>query len=232
MVYFEFQRMGGTVKSALLFGAVAFALSGCLGSSSSSGGVGGGVGTGGGDRTAGNLQQASQLASRGLVEGVFDGPDGPRIRSLLEDVVDAAVAPAPEASALAGTASYSGDFVMVEVNDDDLSLLGDFAMTVNFDNGSLTGNLGNQVIVDDFGDRNIVTGSATINGTVVGNNMNATLAGTYGAGSDVAQVNGNMSGSFVGTGAETVAGGIAATVTSPGERDVFEGVFSGNRLAP
>lgn len=240
MKYREYTFFNGTAKSALLLGVAAFALSGCLGSSSSGGGSVGGGGslpapTPGsliGDRQAPGLAASSQLASDVLAEGDLDGVDAARITALLTAVEAAGSAVAPEGSALTGTASYTGDFAMQEIGDGDGGLLGDFAMSVSFDDGSLTGSLGNEIIVDDENGRFIATGSASINGSVTNDTMNATLTGVYTAGGESAQIDGRMAGQFVGAGAETVAGGMTAAVSDLGDAVVYEGIFAGSRAAP
>lgn len=242
MKYFDFGAVRGSAMMAVVMGAAAFGLSGCLGSSSSSSG-GSSVGGGGavsaptpgsliGNRQAPDLAQTSQLAGAILATETFDGEDGPRIASLLTDIAAAGSAPTPDTSALAGTASYAGDFIMQEINDGDTSILGDFAMSVDFDNGNLTGTLGSQAIVDDGFDRDVATGTGTINGTVMGNAMTAAFTGAYSGADQGGQIDGRMDGQFVGTGAETVAGGMTAAVRIGGETTVFDGGFAGTRAAP
>ncbi|WP_201156498.1 hypothetical protein [Rhodobaculum claviforme] len=221
----------------VLLGAAAFALSGCLGSSGSGGGGGVSAPAPGsliGDREAPNLQTASELANEYLSEGEFDGTDGERIRSLLTAVAEAGGTKPTDPALLAGTASYAGDFALVIVDDfdDDASLLGDFAMSVNFDSGSLSGTLGREIIVDDGDRRTVAIGSGTINGTVTNNTMAAALTGAYTADGEAAQIDGRMNGQFVGAGGETVAGGMNAAVAVGNETAVFEGIFAGERSAP
>lgn len=249
--------MTGLLKSVVVLGAAGFALAGCMGSSSSGGGgaVGGGgtVASGGtvtsggtvasspsapapgsliGDRQASDLGDAAQLAAMFLQEAPLDGEDAGRIRALLDVVVAAdSVGPRPDAAALAGTASYAGDFAVVN-QADDVGVLGDFAMSVNFDDGSLTGQLGSNPIVDDNTGRAIASGSAAIQGSVMGDTMSASLRGAYSVNGEAAGVEGHMSGRFVGPGAETVAGGMTLAVEDVGGPAIYEGVFAGGREAP
>ena len=229
--------MTSLVKSVIMFGAASFALSGCLGSSGSGGGATATAPAPGsllGDRTAPDLAAASTLAAAALAEDdEFDGPDAPRIMALLSDVVDANSAATPEASALTGTASYAGDFAAGEIDDGDLGLLGDFALSVNFDAATLSGNLGGEIIVDGEGPRRVATGSANITGTVDGTGMSATVTGVYVDGGEAAGIDGVMSGRFAGTDAGMVAGGMALAVGGDGDAPTFfEGVFAGERSAP
>lgn len=227
--------MTSLVKSVIIFGAASFALSGCMGSSGSGGGAAVTAPAPGsllGDRAAPDLAAASALATAVLAEDDLDGPDAPRIAALLGDVIDANSAATPEASALSGTASYAGDFAAGEINDGDLGLLGDFALSVNFDDSTLSGSLGNEIIVDGEGPRRVATGSANITGTVDGTGMTATITGVYADRGEAAGIDGVMSGRFAGTHAGTVAGGMALAVGGDGTPTVFEGVFAGQRSAP
>ncbi|MBK5926991.1 hypothetical protein CCR87_06465 [Rhodobaculum claviforme] len=216
-------RVGGP-RMALL-GAAAFALSGCFGGS-------GGEALGGRsiDQQAPDLAQASRLVGA-LSDISVDADDAPRVGALLGDVASAARAEAPAASALVGTASYAGDFLVREVGGDGQeSLLGDFALSVNFDDASLTGRLGETMIINNDDRRLIAATDADITGTVDGRTMTATLDGRITVGENVAAISGAMAGGFAGLGAETVAGGMTLDVDGDdGVPEPFEGVFAGDR---
>lgn len=60
--------------------------------------------------------------------------------------------------------------------------------------------------------------------------MSANVTGVYELGGEAAGIDGVMSGSFAGAGAETVAGGISIAVDNNGGTPIiFEGVFAGQR---
>lgn len=218
-------RLQGTAALA----AAAVVLGGCMGGDN--GGNGGGFTPPGDDERG--LAVAANLAAQIRSEADLDGPDGPRIAGLLDDVIAANDAPRP-ADLPAGSASYAGD--IGALNRNGAGMLARLSLDVTFADGTLTGTI-DQASFETDGTGVAATGSLPVTGTVAGGDLSATFAGSFTGPLDgatvSADVDGRLDGSFVGADADRAAGSTRFTVSGtdlPGEATGrYDGVFHTRR---
>lgn len=224
----------GRGMAAALLGA-AFVLGACSSSGGGGGGAGAGAGGGGGmpatPAAAPTLAQSAVLAAEFAAELDGVGPEADRARELVAAVRSAEDLPRP-ADPLTGQASYSGSIGLVHQNND-VGLLAALGLTIDFDDGSLTGSMG-RAVFDDDDDVIPVDGTADITGTVADNALDATFAGEFTAGPNAARVAGRMQGEMLGTDGQGIAGGASMNARgsgpdSGGVSGSYTGIFALSR---
>ena len=202
-------------RTAVVSMASALALAACSSSDSNGNGGGSASSLATPDRpdvssleTVSQVQQGAEQTLTGLGD---EQPYGGDLVALLEDIRDAST-DTPTDTALAGQASYAGG-----VTADDgqgSSLLADLSMDVDFNDGSVDGEVSGLRTLGDGGTVESIDGTASIQGDVTGNALEADIDGQVSAGGVDAIVRGTMAGEFRGTNAEEVVGATSLNINA------------------
>jgi hypothetical protein len=127
-----------------------------------------------------------------------------------------------------GTASFSGVAGVREVGDPDPSLLSEIALSADFSDGTIDGELRNFVTSGGLP----ITGTLDIsNGVISGNTIDFDMNGVLSGNGTNATVSGSSSNAgFVGDGAQGVGGNLTGTFTPDGAPSIpVDGFFLGER---
>ncbi len=203
-----------------IISVLAFSVSGCLGSGSSSNDVGTDVSrrlvSAGPDPSTGGdaLAKVRDEIQEAMAGGSFNQLTIAGQTTANEIVEVANLAPATN---LPATASYSGSFVVADQDEGELT--GDMRLNVSFDDGVLTGRM-NRMVYTEFGFSEDVEGSLDIGGAVEDANVAGNIRGNIVTAEGDYDVTGEMAGQFRTNEAIRGAGSLDLAGTSDGLPDI------------
>jgi hypothetical protein len=160
-----------------------------------------------------SVSEVQQGAESELQDLGSERPYNGDLVALLENIRDTSEV-TPNSDALAGQASYTGGVIAPSTAEENVSLLADLSMDVDFDDGSVNGAVSGLQTLGEAGTVETVDGTASIDGTVTGNVLEADVDGQVSAGGVDATVVGAMAGEFRGTDADEVAGVTALNINA------------------